>query len=134
MSLRAHIKYVTKNQTHEKPYWFTTGAYSVKIPGTEHILYFDWMDLESNAFIRSDGKVEITSLLRNFDTDLYESSNKHVQGLLDIPLYQLSEFDLVDVNYDCYLQGQEDTLLELELVEFVLIDDINNKFYKFAEN
>ncbi len=132
-TLRANIKYVTREAIKVKPDNFTTGGYTVVNPDGG-LICFDWSEMSANSKILEDGKVEIEADLKDFDWEAYEENEKHITNLLSIPIYKITEFNIDEVYYECSIGNDEqEKSIELDLIEFSLYDSYSGKSYSFSK-
>lgn len=130
--MRGYIKYVSREPVNQKPAHFATGGYSVRNTNGD-LIAFDWSEMVGASTVLEDGRVEIEARLRDFDIELYDSSNSGVKDILTIPLSRLASMELVEAYNECYKDQDDEETVLLDVVEFLLFDQDANKEYHFSK-
>lgn len=107
---RAYVTFESVKPLGYKPKFFTSGGYRVLTPFGE--VLFDWLDAYTIFTTLPDGRVRVEIERRNFDLELYLSSNEVV--ITDIE--SLTRYPLAEIAYD--IEG----VVLFYLVEFKIGD------------
>ena len=121
MYLRAGIEFRSVKPVLVKPTIFTAGSFTLKTKDGKEII-FDFNFLEYRIDMDLDGNIQAIAWLKDFDEEYFEESNEGNGITLEQVMNPkfLTECTLSEIFYECYVDGDEDTLIPMTIIQFDL--------------
>ena len=122
----------------KKPQIYSIGGFMVELPDGREV-HFDWNESSTGCDLRENGECFFESNLRDFDDELFQSSNETVT-IDELTPELLISGKLTEVFYECYneLDNGDEESFELKLDSFELIfyaaDSDEPSSYEFPES